>query len=156
MNEKISNSQPLFFSVLDRLLDDAVETERVNIESIKRDLENLLNTKRRCLSWPTHLQQLNKSIINYGIDDFMGLDLDSMTAKERLCQHLEESIKLFESRFKSVRVTLAQNETVYGRSIRFKIEALIYLEPEYEAIVFDSVFEENTRQIKIVNSDSHY
>lgn len=160
MSEKIQNSQPLFFSVLDRLLGDSVEFDRINsrsqiiqqiIESIKRDLEALLNTKRRCLSWPSHLHELDKSVLNYGIDDFMGLDLDSLSAKERLCQHLEETIKLFESRFKSVKVSIVQGESVYERSIRFRIEALIYLEPEYEAVVFDSVFEENTQQFKIIS-----
>ena len=67
--------------LLDRLLDDAPDREHdVSMSatdsmmalrnSVRRDLEALLNARRRWRSWPAHLGQLATSPIGYGIPDF--------------------------------------------------------------------------------------
>jgi type VI secretion system protein ImpF len=78
--KRISSDQPLLPSILDRLLDDdpAIQTEpptgraqrlRELKQSVRRDLEWLLNTRPRGLlgggKWP----ELSRSILNYGLPD---------------------------------------------------------------------------------------
>src|SRR5687767_8128335 len=71
-------------SMLDRLLDDEpgvsreaakddVKTLREIKDSVRRDLENLLNTRARCLSWPPSLEELPASLVNYGLPDFTNI-----------------------------------------------------------------------------------
>src|SRR3954470_18006227 len=77
----IRSDQPLVPSVLDRLLDDAPETtteparSRAQLlrdlkQSVRRDLEDLLNTRRRHLDLPPGLAELDHSPLAYGIPDF--------------------------------------------------------------------------------------
>jgi hypothetical protein len=81
-------TQPLKTSVLDRLLDEnpGVATDPPALESkshrelrrsVRRDLENLLNTRQRALSWPKNLQELDCSLLSYGIPDFAAINLGS-------------------------------------------------------------------------------
>ena len=86
MNKPLERKQSLLPSLLDRLLDDNPQSEQgyfevysQNIgnleECVKRDLENLLNTRRRCKSWPSELRELNNSLVNYGLPDFLSMNL---------------------------------------------------------------------------------
>ena len=74
---KIEADQPLVPSVLDRLIDDEPTATREPPksrgqvlrdlkQSVRRDLENLLNTRQRCKSWPENLSELEVSLVNYG------------------------------------------------------------------------------------------
>ena len=83
---RIRPDQPLVPSVLDRLLDFEPEVNREAPrsrnqvlrelkQSVRRDLENLLNTKTRCVPCPPHLEELKQSLLNYGIPDFTSASL---------------------------------------------------------------------------------
>ena len=75
--------QRLMPSIIDRLIDleplnlsePAKSQGQVVFEmkiSLRRDLENLLNTRWSCISWPPDYEELDLSLINYGIPDFTG------------------------------------------------------------------------------------
>ena len=85
---RILTDQPLIPSVLDRLIDDRPDERREAPKtgsqvmrevklSLQRDLENLLNTRRRATGWPADLSELELSLANYGIPDIAGADLGS-------------------------------------------------------------------------------
>jgi len=157
---RIDLDQPLVASVLDRLLDDNPEVTRDPPKSrgqhlaelrrsVRRDLEALLNTRQRCISWPSDLTELDHSLISYGIRDFASMPLGTASQREAFCRDIEAVIRRCEPRFVSVAVALLDGNENIDRSMRFRIEALMYAEPAPEAIVFDSFVDSASREIKI-------
>jgi len=152
---KIKADQPLVPSLLDRLLDDEpgvsreVAKSRHQImremkQSVRRDLENLLNTRRRCISWPENLTELKRSLVSYGIPDVTGGSLGSSRSKQEFCREIEEVIRAFEPRFKTVKVRPLENSDPLDRTLRFRIDALLIADPAPEPVVFDSALEPGT------------
>lgn len=92
-------------------------------ENIRVNLENLLNTRRPFLSFNPRYKELEQSIINYGIDDFSSIWLDSSGGYVQFCQHLQRTISLFESRLKNVSVTLEEDPKQLVRSLKLRIKA---------------------------------
>jgi type VI secretion system protein ImpF len=161
---RIDLDQPLLPSVLDRLLDSDPAAQRDAPRSrgqhltelrraVRRDLEALLNTRQRCISWPDDLKELDQSLISYGIRDFTTLNLGTDGEREKFCREVEEVIRSNEPRFVSVSVTLLKNQDAVDRTMRFRIEALMYADPAPEAIVFDSFIDPAAREIKIADGN---
>src|SRR6201986_1688663 len=94
-------------SLLDRLLDwepeqtsdrpmSAAQSVAALRRGVQRDLEALLNARRRWRSWPAHRQQLAFSSIGYGIPDFASGVLNDPSQRARLCQEIEATIRRFD------------------------------------------------------------
>lgn len=157
---KVREDQPLVPSVIDRLLDDDPDNQqelpksrhqvlRELKQSVRRDLENLLNTRWRCELWPPNLDELDLSLVNYGIPDFTGVNMASKAERERLRMLIEQIVRKFEPRFKTVKVTLLENSDSFDRTLRFRITALLYAEPAPEPVVFDSQLEPVTNDFSV-------
>jgi len=160
---RIDLDQPLLPSVLDRLLDsdpgarrDAPKSRGQHLaemrRAVRRDLEALLNTRQRCISSPGDLKELDNSLVSYGIMDFASLSLATDGERVAFCRDLEDVIRRREPRFVSVSVTLLRNQDEVDRTMRFRIEALMYADPAPEAIVFDSFVDPAAREIKLADS----
>ncbi|SRR5579884_1412883 len=156
----ISADQPLVPSVLDRLLDDEPDVRRDPAPSphqllrtvkqaVRRDLQNLLNTRRRCLPWPQGLTELAHSLVNYGMPDFTEVNMGSGEGRGQLRQLLESVICQCEPRFKSVTVHLLDNEDPLDRTLRFRIDALLHAVPAPEPVAFDTTLETATGTIEV-------
>ena len=94
-------------------------------QSLQRDLENLLNTRRRATGWPADLTELELSLANYGIPDIAGraeLGLDGKSAS--IPRNVADTIRRFEPRFQHVSVSMLQNADPLERTLRFRIDAL--------------------------------
>lgn len=152
--------QSLNPSLLDRLLDDnpgvqqeppplPQQTLRNLHQAVRRDLEALLNTRRRCATYPPGLKELDTSLVNYGIPDFTGTSLSSPQSRAELVRVIESIIKRYEPRFKSVRVSLLDNVETLDRTLRFRIDAVVYAEPAPETVVFDSSLEPVTGNVEV-------
>jgi len=157
---RVRAEQPLIPSILDRLIDydptmsrePAPSRHQVLRElklSVRRDLENLLNSRYRCLSPPEHLKELEKSLVNYGIPDLTGSSMGSPQEREKLCGLLQKIIARHEPRFKTVRVKLQDNEDPLDRTLRFRVDALLLVDPAPEPIVFDSVLKSATGSFEV-------
>lgn len=155
--------QSVLPSMLDRLLDPNPEQARDAPRargqalaelrsSVGRDLENLLNTRQRCLSFPPELTELDQSMVNYGIPDFSGANFATPQGRQEFQIAIERAIRRFEPRFKTVKVSLRENLEPEDRTIRFRIEALMYAEPAPEQMVYDSFIDPVTRDFSVVNS----
>lgn len=107
-------------------------------QSVRIDLENLLNTRWRCTDWPNNLEELENSLINYGIPDFTGSNMSNSDHRESFRRVVEMAIRRFEPRFRSVRVALLDPEDEYDRTLRFRIDAELDTRPSPEPVVFDS------------------
>ena len=157
---KIHADQPLLPSVIDRLIDDDPDItrdppkSRFQIlsklkQSVRLDLENLLNTRRRVLPMPTELHELERSMVSYGVPDATGAGFGSPEGRERFRREVEAVIIRWEPRFKDVRVVLIDPAEELERTVHFRIEALLLVDPAPEPVAFDSALEPSTGNIEI-------
>ena len=111
--------------LLDRLIDDdpdaqqdppvsAAEALAVLRHSVRRDIEALLNARRRWRSWPSSYEELAVSPVGYGISDFAAGAFNDPAQRERLCLQIEDTIRRFEPRLAQVRVVAGR----YGQPAR--------------------------------------
>jgi type VI secretion system protein ImpF len=147
-------------SFLDQFIDDNAENrgERVRSqaddvtafrESVRRDLEMLLNCRQPCVTWPKWYDELKISLFNYGIPDFTGFDLAAPDRREEFRRTVEEVVRNFEPRLFGVSVSLLMVDDM-TRSIRLRISAQI--QPDIasaETIVFNSVVDTATRTFSV-------
>jgi type VI secretion system protein ImpF len=157
---KIQSDQPLLPSVLDRLIDDEPDVtrdpprSRYQIlsklkQSVRDDLENLLNTRRRIRPAPTEFADLDPSMVSYGVPDSTGAGFGSPEGRERFRAELEAVIIRWEPRFTNVRVVLIDPAEELERTVHFRIEALLLADPAPEPVVFDSALEPTTGNIEV-------
>jgi type VI secretion system protein ImpF len=103
------------------------------LESIRRNLEWVLNSRRVIERPDEHLSELNRSMYVYGVHDLVGSSFDSRE-KNRLRAEIEELIGLFEPRL--TEVTIEKGESTGPGIVRFRINGLMMVEPEPERISF--------------------
>ena len=153
-------NQRLVSSVIDRLLEDSTQSGgalaswegedlRQLTLDVGRDLENLLNTRRRCKVCPSDLQELNRSLIDYGIPDFTGLNMSVPSEREQTRLAIERAIRQFEPRLTNVVVTVQPNVDRADRRLRLRITGVLRTEPVPERVVFDSELQPSTAAIGI-------
>jgi type VI secretion system protein ImpF len=138
-------------SVLDRLLDYEPEVSREPLasrskslrqlkQSVKRDLEQLLNTRQSADWLPPDLEELNNSLAAYGLPDFSAVSIKSPAEQNRLRRALEAAIAIFEPRLQDITVTLLPLDD-YQRSLHFRIDARLRIEPAPEPVTFDALLQ---------------
>lgn len=161
MADTVSSEHVLVASVLDRLIDEDPEAKkdaprtrgqfiREAKQSVRRDLENLLNTRARATTWPVHLdQQLRKSLVAYGLPDLACMDAAAHTRRQDYERLLRNLIEVFEPRLQRVRVTLLDQEETVERVLRFRIQADLRLESASEPVAFQSLVEPTTGTVKV-------
>jgi type VI secretion system protein ImpF len=158
---KIQPDQPLLPSVLDRLLDDDPTVSRDPPrnrhqvlrelkQSVRRDLEHLLNTRRQPRPLPAGLDELERSLVAYGVPDVTGPTYGSAEGAEHFRGLLEEVIAHWEPRFTRVRVSMVEGEGErIDRTLHFRIDALLKVDPAPEPVIFDSTFEPATGNVQV-------
>jgi type VI secretion system protein ImpF len=154
------NNLRLVSSVIDRLLEDSTQSDGALARSdgedlrqltldVGRDVENLLNTRRRCQACPPQFQELNKSLIDYGIPDFTGLNMSVPAEREQTRLAIERAIRQFEPRLKNVVVTVQSNVDRADRRLRLRITGVLRTEPVPERVVFDSEVQSSTGAVGV-------
>jgi type VI secretion system protein ImpF len=145
----VKRDQPLLPSILDRLIDTEPEltkepprsrtqTIRELKQAVRRDLQNLLNTRVRCVPPPEDLKELEVSLVNYGIPDMTGVGFASNKERELFRRRIQNVIAQYEKRLKKLNVQLVDAPDPLERSIHFHIEAMLQAEPTPEPIQLDS------------------
>lgn len=157
---RIGKTKKLRPSVLDRLLDDEPHLSsekdpgqhqyvRQLRDSLRRDLENLLNARRYLSSLPEDLYEAEKSLLNYGLPDLATVNIIDAKKRGEFAERLQKTLLEFEPRFKSVKVTYIDAADSNDRTLHFRIDAVVYAEPQPEIIVFDSILESVTRMVSV-------
>ncbi len=147
-------------SVLDRLLDDEPELRQHDppprarqamarlFQAVRRDLEWLLSTR---LTWVDEdllaCEYASRSIATYGLADFSHETANDADARLRLKRAIEEAIARFEPRLTRVSVT-AEPPQPNERALRFRIDALLRVDPVREAVSFDTVVESGATRVQ--------
>jgi type VI secretion system protein ImpF len=150
----IEPERGLMPSVLDRLLDDRpdVSTEspaqrgrglRDLKISVRRDLEYLLNARCNFVEIPDDLVEARKSLLMFGLPDFSTFNLSSPAGRQKLIKIVEKLIRVFEPRLTRVEVSLVQDARAADRSIHFRIDGLLRVEPTPEPVSFDTLLMHN-------------
>jgi len=133
-------------SVLDRLsatIDRSssyLASVRTLKESIRRDLEDLLNTRRAPEDEFEGYTLARGSVVNYGLRDLSSLMLSSANGAQQVQRAVERCLADFEPRLRDVRVELLRSELA-AREIRLHIEATIPMQPSTEAVSFDTMLD---------------
>ena len=156
---RTDNEIKVTLSVLDRLLDyDPQATQeppksrsaslRQLKQSVRRDLEWLLNTRRFNNGADDELSETIKSVTCYGLPDFTGIGAKNSIEQKRLTRLLEAALKNFEPRLADVNVSLEPIDD-YQRQLRFRIEARLLIEPTPEPITFDTMLEVGSGEFSV-------
>jgi type VI secretion system protein ImpF len=161
---KIDKKMEIRPSILDRLIDEdpnspdpdksRVQHVRDLRNSVKRDLENLMNTRFRMQTPPEQLVQLEKSLLNYGLPDLATVNIGDVGKKRQFIKDLETTLATFEPRFKTIKVIHIENKETNDRTLRFRIDATLYADPSPEVIIFDSILDPVFRTVKV--EESHH
>src|SRR3954454_17631992 len=125
---EIRTDQLLLPSVLDRLIDHDPQVRKEAAQNrnqllrdlkqaVRRDLENLLNTRIRCVPWPAELKELKQSMVNYGIPDLTGASLGSGKEREEFRRTVQAVIAIYEPRLKKLSVSLRDRADALDRTI---------------------------------------
>jgi type VI secretion system protein ImpF len=138
--------------LLDRLFDeaperaydrprDAGETMQVLRRSVRRDLEMLLNARRRWRTPPAAMRELTVSPLAFGIPDCAAARFGDKRERERLRSEIELTLRRFEPRFAQVRVSLIDPADSLDGTLHLHIDALLHADPAPEAVAYDTVVE---------------
>ncbi len=122
--------------------------------SVRSDLEALLNARRRWRSWDPRLRELATSPVGYGLPDFAAGAFNDPRRREELRAEIEACILRFEPRFARVSVLLLPGEDKLTSSLRLRIEALLHAEPAPEPIAFDTLVDANTTDVTVTVQES--
>ena len=155
-----SEKSRIVLSVLDRLLDDdpqsrqelpLEESSQLKLiqQAIRRDLENLLNTRSRCTTWMPAFTELENSLVNYGLPDFTASGLNAASDPDILVDAINRAIELFEPRLTDVKVRHVADEFYFNRVFQFRIEATLIINEKRHMVLYDSVLESSTGQFNV-------
>jgi type VI secretion system protein ImpF len=133
-------------SLVDRLVDvDEWPTTRSNSirmyrDSLKRDIEWLLNTRRPPIDNIQSYPKSSASVIHYGLTDINAFTGSAERDENALLLSIVQSLREYEPRIQSPRVFLVRTENA-SRHLRFHIEGRIQFDSVPEDISFDTVLE---------------
>ena len=153
------NGQNIQASILDRLIDNEPGVSREPVQyrlttfrqakaAVERDLENLLNTKNFLSHLASGYRELNGSLFTYGLPDFTSANPKSQSVRQKLRQELETAIGRFEPRLRNVGVRIEDSDK-NERNMRFKITALLVVDPLTEPVSFDTILDLNRCEYSI-------
>jgi type VI secretion system protein ImpF len=150
-------------SVLDRLLDNEPQVSKEpassrtqNLRALRaavgRDLEALLNSRHETLQdLPNDFVELSRSLLLYGLPDMTSLSLLNHEDRNWMRRSVEEAIEKFEPRLQRVRVAL-EAPREHDRGLRFRVDALLRVDPTPEPVSFDAVLQLTTQEYVVQQS----
>ncbi|AOA58839.1 type VI secretion system baseplate subunit TssE [Acinetobacter larvae] len=140
-------------TLFDRLLPEDEESKGLSIqelrESVARDLEDLLNNRMAKLDDVIDDYPLvKKSVLQFGIIDFVGLSTANPMDRDKICQSIEASISAHEPRLRQVKVEMLLDGHNMG-ALCLSIQAYLNIHPLYEPVIFDALLKPTTQQYVI-------
>ena len=108
--------------------------------SVARDLENLLNTRRSIVVPPALCQEVNKSLFVYGLPDFTSKNPGNVSVRSQLRLEIEKTVARFEPRLKNITVHV-DSPAGGNRELKFRITGVLVVDPISEPVVFDTNYD---------------
>jgi len=155
---------PVTLSVLDRLLDDEHKSKVEGLlthskslaqlkVAIRRDLENLLNTRCTPQPLPESSVETRRSMYNYGVPDITEIGQNFLYEKDRLLSEIERAVRIFEPRLAAAKVAVLPAVGA-SRVVRFVIEGMLRIDPAPEHVVFDAALELTSGEYQLMGDTS--
>ncbi len=153
------NETRITLSVLDRLIDeepnvstDAPASRQKNLrqlkQAVRRDLEWLLNSRQVASGVSEDLKETTRSLATYGLPEFTSYSVKSPAERNRVRRALETAISSFEPRLQDVIVNIDPMREG-ERTLRFRVDARLKLDPVPEPITFDTVLQLGSGQYTV-------
>jgi type VI secretion system protein ImpF len=114
---------------------------------VKRDLEYLLNSRRALADFPADRDQLNHSLLTFGLPDFSDKGLVALLSGE-LKNAVVQAIERFEPRLSNVEIEI-DHEYHGSQALRFHISARLNVEPEREPVTFETIMALDTLKFEV-------
>jgi type VI secretion system protein ImpF len=144
--------------LLDRLLDagqdapavpGAAEALELLQAAVLRDLDALLNARRRRRPLPPRLAELRGSLLDYGIPDPASGSYAVPELRAALKDEIEAAIRRFEPRLTRISVTLPEGQEAHDGTLRLKVDAVLRAEPVPEPVSFETLLEPVSRDVTV-------
>jgi type VI secretion system protein ImpF len=149
-------------SLIDRLIDPESEgtswrrgySVEEMIDAVRRDLEDLLNTRQTHQGMSEAFPALLNSIAAYGLPDFSALDPTKEKAQQQVVTLLESIVNRYEPRLRDVRAipVEVEGDGRHGPTIKVHIDAKLRVEP-FPDVTFESVIELTSGQTSVRQGD---
>jgi type VI secretion system protein ImpF len=147
-------------SILDRLIEPR-ENEAMDLtlrgqsvreleEAVRRDLQDLLNTRRSAVEGYPDDSELSRSLLTFGLPELSAFDPTVPDQRRTLQEIIERTIRQFEPRLMDVRVTSMTADAASGRGLRMCVEALLRVSPAPLPITFDTVVKPGSGEWQVV------
>jgi type VI secretion system protein ImpF len=145
---RLDSQQGLMPSVLDRLIDPEADGSAFRhgygieqlVQAVSRDLEDLLNSRQATLQVPADCTEVLRSIVAYGLPDITFTATTTAAQKAQIGKILEGIVNRYEPRLRDVRAVLLDPADTIKRTLTFRIEARLCVEPAPE-VAFDTILE---------------
>ena len=121
----------LLHSVFDRLAGGSqggqssnsgtIANEESVLAAIRRDIENLLNTRQPPMPVGEEFAELSHSVINFGLPDIDAMSASTSNDREDMCRLIRGVLAIYEPRLSDVRVR-SEATPDSGASCKFLIE----------------------------------
>jgi type VI secretion system protein ImpF len=134
-----SNSKPLLQKLLQQETASKAEVLTFNesLRLIKSDIEGLLNSFAVPIKWPAKLSQLNNSILNFGLPNYLSQDYGTADKKEKLCLAIAKCIEKNEPRLFAVKVYM-QDDDLNDLILQIRIDAKVNWHEQKKSITLQS------------------
>ncbi len=117
--------------------------------AVRRDLEAVLNARRRRRPLPGLYGELAISPLNYGIPDATSGAYAVPERRQALAREVELTIRRFEPRLTAIHVELIEDGDDLGRALRLKIDAVLRADPVPEPVSFETLLEPISRDVTV-------
>jgi type VI secretion system protein ImpF len=127
-------------SLIDRLIDPDAEGTRWRrgysveqmIETVRRDVEDLLNSHRMSDVIAEEFPEVRNSIVTFGMPDLVSTQSSMGHAMAKVGAALEEAINRFEPRLVNVRAIPLAGQDPRKLRLEFQIQAMLRMDPSPE------------------------
>ncbi len=162
---RIGARQQLMPTILDRLTDPEIAgagaqwgyTISEMIDAVRRDVEELLNTRQSHQGLPEEFVETHRSIVSYGLPDFTSINVRKTKGVEEMGAMIESVIGMFEPRLRNIRAIPVQavgaTQSKEEPRVRFNIEATLFVDP-FPEVGFSTVVELLSGQASIALKES--
>ena len=117
-------------------------------DSVKRDLEWLLNTRQVVDDRLPFYPEVSRSVYAYGLPDITSINVSAIHDQNELLRRMEKCIESFDKRLTRTEIAL---EPMVGlnRVLRFSISGIVLMDPAPEEIVIDTILDPSSGEYEV-------
>jgi type VI secretion system protein ImpF len=158
---RLDSTQGLQASILDRIIDPDSDgtasrpgcTVGQMIDSVRRDLEDLLNTHRTAADIRGEFPEVENSIVTYGMPDLASFQSTKTDVMRIVGEKIQQAIARFEPRLQKVHATLIDDPDSKQFKLKFEIRATLRIDPSPE-VSFVTILKLSTGETSIQQTDT--